>query len=323
MKQEKKQKVLLGRYRLVKKIASGGMGDVFEVFDTEREESIALKTVFIERLKKANLLRLEREGEALSRFNHPNIVRFHELKYEGKFIYFTMELVRGEALSQLIERVWRLEKGRIPFKRVLRIASSIASALEHAHGHSVLHRDVKPDNILIADEGRVVLTDFGLAKVKDHFSVTQAGQSIGTVGYFAPEQMRGDKVDERTDVYQLGLTLYEALTGTLPFGEDPPLMALKKRVKKPIPPPKDMNPDVPDFFSHLVIKSLRARADDRFQNLTELRAALEEDILNTDYSLEVSADPSSSTNSNIPLMAVALLAASLLLLSLLFIIFLL
>jgi len=268
-------KLVLGRYRVVKKIGAGGMGDVYEAFDVERSLPVALKTVVVEKLTDANRIRLEREAEALSRFSHPNIVGFHGLTTQARMIYCVMELIRGEALSKLIERVWRIEKTGMPIDVLERVAECVAAALHHAHEQAVLHRDIKPDNILVDVDGRPVLTDFGLAKVKDLFSVTQAGQALGTVVYFAPEQMRGEPADERTDIYQLGLTLYETATGILPFGDEPPLAAMKRRIKEPVPPPTSLNPAVPLHLDAAIRMCLQPRPAARFQSMTELLDVLQ------------------------------------------------
>ncbi len=274
MQSSPSNKVVLGKYRVVKKIGAGGMGDVYEAVDVEQDLPVALKTVVVEKLSEGNRVRLEREAEALSRFNHPNIVGFHGMIAQGKMIFCIMELIRGESLSSLIERVCRLEKGKIPVETAINVATSISSAIEHAHGLSVLHRDIKPDNILMEEGGRAVLTDFGLAKLKDLFSVTQAGQALGTVVYFAPEQMRGEQADERTDVYQLGLTLYETTTGILPFGTDPPLAAMKKRIREPVPPPKGLNGEIPDYLDAAIQKCLSPKPENRFQSMSELCGVL-------------------------------------------------
>ena len=251
------------------------MGDVYEAIDVEKDMPVALKTVVIEKLSEANRVRLEREAEALSRFDHPNIVGFHGMIAQGKMIFCIMELIRGESLSKLNERLWRLEKSKVPIETAISVAKGIASAIEHAHAQKVLHRDIKPDNILLEEGGRVVLTDFGLAKVKDLFSVTQAGQALGTVIYFAPEQMKGEQADERTDIYQLGLTLYETTTGILPFGDEPPLSAMKKRIRKPIPAPNELNDEVPEYLSSAILKCLQPKAENRFQTMEELSDTLE------------------------------------------------
>ena len=275
MQSSTSNKVVLGKYRVLKKIGAGGMGDVYEAVDVEQDMPVALKTVVVEKLSDANRVRLEREAEALSRFDHPNIVGFHGMIAQGKMIFCIMELIRGEALSKLNERLWRLEKSKVPIEKAISVAKGIASAIEHAHAQKVLHRDIKPDNILLEEGGRVVLTDFGLAKVKDLFSVTQAGQALGTVIYFAPEQMKGEQADERTDIYQLGLTLYETTTGILPFGEEPPLAAMKKRIRKPIPAPRELNSDVPEYLSTAIQKCLQPKPENRFQTMEELSEALE------------------------------------------------
>jgi serine/threonine-protein kinase len=247
------------------------MSSVYEAQDIETDETVALKTFMVDDLSAANRKRLEREAAALGRFDHPNIVGFHGMDSSGGTLYCIMEFVRGESLSSRIERVCRLEGGHLDIDVVESVLVQIGEALEHAHGKNVLHRDIKPDNILLEEGGRSVLTDFGLAEVKDMFSVTRAGQMLGTIAYFAPEQMRGEKACERTDVYQFGLTLYEALTGKLPFGDDKPLEAMKRRIKEPIPEPSRYHPSCPPYLDAIVLRCLEPDREHRYAHMSELR----------------------------------------------------
>lgn len=268
-------RTVLGRYVVLRKVGSGGMGDVFEARDSVTEQRVALKSVALESVSEEGRVRLQREAEALRRFEHPNIVGFHAMEAsEGRF-YCVMEFVEGESLAARIERDCRIDGLFVDVAILERVARQVASALAHAHGHGVLHRDVKPDNILVAADGRPVLTDFGLAKVKDLFSVTSAGQAMGTVAYFAPEQMRGEAADERTDVYQYGLTLYETATGRLPFAAEVPLMAMKRRISEPIPPPSTLNPASPSWLDGVILRCLEPDPARRFPSFAEILGVIE------------------------------------------------
>ena len=268
-------RVILDRYALLRRIGSGGMGQVFEALDRDRGRKVAIKCVDVTKLSTKNHMRIRREADALERFSHPNIVGFFGLEADGERYYCIMEFIEGESLATRIERDYRLDGTSIARKDLERCARDIASALHHAHMQDVVHRDVKPDNVIIAADGRFVLTDFGLAKVKDLFALTTVGQSLGTVWYFAPEQMRGESAVEKSDMYQYGLTLFEAATGTLPFASDPPLIALKRRITEPIPAPSGINEQCPEGLARLILQCLQPRMEDRPESFEQIVSYLD------------------------------------------------
>ena len=261
---------ILNRYVLQSTLGTGGMSAVYSALDTKTNEQIAIKELAIEGFDDLAIKGLQREGLALSRFDHPNIVGFRGLVTEGSRAYCLLELIDGESLAQLIERECRLSGLFIDVDLVLHIAFQIASALVHAHGKNVIHRDVKPDNILLTKAGRAVLSDFGLAQIRELNPLLQNEKNAGTVAYFAPEQMRGAPVDERTDMYQFGLTLYEALTGHLPFPQDHPFDGMYRRIHETIPPPSSINPACNLTLDAIVGRCLLPRTDKRFSSMAEV-----------------------------------------------------
>ncbi len=218
---------------------------------------------------------------ALSRFCHANIVGFRGLVTEDDYLYCLMDYVEGENLGKRIERVCRLEGGFLPLAEVLTIATNIAKALVHAHSKNVIHRDIKPDNIMVTADGRAVLLDFGLAQVRDLCPLIPFNRSPGTVAYFAPEQMRGSQTDERTDMYQFGLTLYEALTGKLPFPDDHPFDGMYRRLHENIPPPSILNKNCSLTLDALVGRCLLPKRDKRFSSMAEVSHILESSLQST------------------------------------------
>ena len=261
---------ILNRFVLQETLGTGGMSAVYKALDTETQEHIAVKVLSIEGLDELARKRLQREGLALSRFDHENIVGFYGLITEEPYAYCLLELIEGESLASLIERQCRLSGLFIDMDEVLDIAAQIASALVHAHSKNVIHRDLKPDNILLTKDGRAVLSDFGLAQIRDLSPLLQDEKNSGTVAYFAPEQMRGASIDERTDMYQFGLTLYEALTGHLPFPQEHPFDGMYRRIHETIPPPSSINPACSLTLDALVGRCLLPKAQKRFKSMTEV-----------------------------------------------------
>jgi len=215
----------LGAYDVVAPLGSGGMGEVYRARDSRLDRDVALKVLPHEVASHPDrLARFEREARAVAALNHPNIVTVHSIESAGDTRFITMELVKGQSLDQLVSQ------GPMPVERLLDIGIPLADALVAAHARGVVHRDLKPGNVMVTREGRVKVLDFGLAKMSDDAAalgatqaatvaapISTAGQVVGTVPYMAPEQLRGEAVDARTDLFALGVVLYELATGLRPF----------------------------------------------------------------------------------------------------------
>jgi eukaryotic-like serine/threonine-protein kinase len=259
-----------GRYRIQRKLGAGGMADVYLAEDQELGRRIAIKILngrhanddqFIERFR--------REAKNAAALNHPNIVSIYDRGEAEDTYYIAMEYLDGRTLKELI-----VGRGAAPVNVAIEYARQILSALRFAHRHGIVHRDIKPHNVLVDGEGRVKVTDFGIARAGTS-QMTEAGSIVGTAQYLSPEQARGGEVDPRSDLYSLGVVLYELLTGKTPFdGETPVEIAMKHLSNTPKPPSK-LRPDVPRELDMVVMRALAKNPDDRYQSADEMEADLE------------------------------------------------
>jgi hypothetical protein len=260
------------RYELRELCGTGGMSTVFRAHDRQLERTVALKFLHERHLgDEESVERFRREARSAAPLSHPHIVTVIDRgEHDGRpFIVF--EYVVGENLKQRIR-----EQGALPIPEALRLALEVGSALAFAHQHGLVHRDVKPQNVLLTDEGRAKMTDFGIARSLDvQRGLTQTGTVLGTSEYIAPEQAQGASVDERTDVYSLGVVLYELLTGEVPFHGDSFVEVALRHVNEPPPSVRDRRPDVPPRLAQAVERALAKRPRDRFASMNELCAELE------------------------------------------------
>jgi beta-lactam-binding protein with PASTA domain/predicted Ser/Thr protein kinase len=259
-----------GRYRVQRKLGAGGMADVYLAEDQELGRRVAIKILngrhanddqFIERFR--------REAKNAAALNHPNIVSIYDRGEAEDTYYIAMEFLDGRTLKELI-----IGRGAAPINVAIEYARQILSALRFAHRHGIVHRDIKPHNVLVDGEGRVKVTDFGIARAGTS-QMTEAGSIVGTAQYLSPEQARGAEVDPRSDLYSLGVVLYELLTGKTPFdGETPVEIAMKHLSNAPKPPSK-LRPEVPPELDMVVLRALAKNPDDRYQSADEMEADLE------------------------------------------------
>lgn len=259
----------LDRFRIVDMLGQGGMGQVYRAFDPERGEQVALKVLLAHGVTETDRQRFEREARLLARLTHPHIVPVFDASAAADVTapWISMRLLSGG----------RLPGGRHSSERALRVLGEVASALDHAHAQGVLHRDVKPGNVLLDEAGQAYLSDFGISKaIEGSISLTRTGGLVGTPAYMAPEQIGGQPVDERADVYALGTMAYEMLTNRLPFsGANEFEVILKKRSRAaPVPPAAE----VPKAASKVVLKALARRPDDRWSSAGGFVAALGETL---------------------------------------------
>jgi len=267
----------LGRYHILEQLGEGGKATVYKAYDTRLERDVAVKVIRTEKftpevLARA-LKRFEREAKALARLTHANIVKVNDYgEYEGR-PYLVMPYLPGGNLKQLLK-----EHGRLPWQEAVKLLLPIARALDYAHSQNVIHRDVKPSNILITASGDPMLTDFGVAKIIEEeitVDLTGTGMAVGTPEYMAPEQVSSKGVDHRTDIYSLGVVFYEMVTGRRPYEADTPLAVIAMRASEPLPRPKQFVSALPDRVEQVLLKALTKKPEDRYQSMSELTKALE------------------------------------------------
>ena len=256
-------KLLLGRYEIVEKIGEGGMAIVYKAKDRLLNRYVAIKILRPEFTKDNQFIEnFRKESQAAAGLSHPNIVNVYDVGKEGNINFIVMELIDGKPLSQIIE-----EKGKIDYKDAINITRQVASALSLAHKNQIIHRDVKPHNILITSSGTAKLADFGIARAVSKASIEEGNDKImGSVHYFSPEQARGAYVDERSDIYSLGIVLYEMLTGKVPFDGDNPISIALMHINDPIPTVKG----IPPQFEKVIEKATDKYQSNRYKSADEL-----------------------------------------------------
>jgi eukaryotic-like serine/threonine-protein kinase len=260
-----------GRYEVTHLIARGGMAQVYRALDTRLGRHVALKVLFPElSVDRTFVERFRREAQAAANLSHPNIVAVYDWGEDEGTYFIVMELITGTSLATAL----RAER-TMPATRAATIAAQVASALAYAHRHGVVHRDIKPGNVLLTDEGQVKVTDFGIAQaVSTEEGLTMAGSVMGTAAYFSPEQAEGAVVDGRSDIYSLGVVLFEMLAGRPPYVGDSPVAVASMHVRNEPPLLRDLSPAVPDALERVTMRALAKSPDDRYQTAEELRADL-------------------------------------------------
>jgi len=262
----------IGRYRIFAQLGEGGMATVYRAFDTRLEREVAFKVILPSHHGAPKFLaRFEREAKALARLSHPHIVKILDYGEHEGLPYLVMEYVPAGTLKA------RLGKP-IPSPAAAGLLAPIARALEYAHGRKIIHRDVKPSNILFTEAGQPMLSDFGVAKVleaEETWDLTGTGVGVGTPEYMAPEQAMGKSADHRVDIYALGIVFYELVTGRTPFQADTPLAVLLKHVNDPLPRPRDLVREIPTDVEQVIFKALAKQAKDRFQGMDAFAETLE------------------------------------------------
>ncbi|MCJ7433372.1 MAG: serine/threonine protein kinase, partial [Anaerolineales bacterium] len=265
----------LGRYHILEQFGEGGMAIVYKAYDTRLERDVAVKIIRTERLTietmPTALKRFEREAKALGKLTHPNIVPVSDYgEYEGK-PYLVMPYLPSGTLKEKMGKP-------IPWQEAIQLLLPIAEALDYAHSQNMIHRDVKPSNILLTQRGQPMLTDFGIAKILDleeTQDLTGTSAAVGTPEYMAPEQATSKTVDHRADIYSLGIVLYEMVTGRKPYIADTPMAVLIKHATEPLPRPKQFVPNLPDGVEKVLLKALAKKPEDRYQDMGEVVNAFE------------------------------------------------
>jgi eukaryotic-like serine/threonine-protein kinase len=264
--------VLQQRYRLIEILASGGMGKVYYATDSRLGRAVAVKMLrddlahderFVERFR--------REARAAASLSHPNVAGVYDYgEDEGRY-FIVMEYVDGRDLARVLR-----EEGPLSPDRAARIGAQVADALAHAHAAGLVHRDVKPANVIVLDGNRVKVTDFGIARAAGDATLTAAGSVLGTAQYISPEQAEGNSAGPQSDIYSLGIVLYEMLTGAVPFTGDSALGVAMRHVTDTVPPPSELNGDVPKAFDQVVAKATVKNPSDRYSDARAMALALSE-----------------------------------------------
>ncbi len=283
--------VLDGRYAVKEVIGTGGMSVVYKAEDTLEGRLVALKVLKEEFVREPkSRRRFLNESRAIAMLSHENIVDVLDVNFEGDVQYIVMEYLEGPTLKE-----YMVEHGALDVYDALHIVEQILSALKHAHERGVVHRDIKPQNIILVDGNETVkVMDFGIAHVQNYSTITISDKAIGTVHYISPEQAKGRPADERSDIYSTGVILYEMLTGKLPFDADSAVSVALMQVQQKAVPPSQIVPDIPPAVEHIVMKAMRKNVEARYQNAGEMLEDIEKFKENPDVILETTppkADP--------------------------------
>ena len=271
-------KIIGNRYEVLEKIGIGGMATVYKAKDNILKRNVAVKVLRDEFTTDEEFIkRFNTEAQAAASLTHPNIVSIYDVGHEDNLYFIVMELIQGKTLKQIIT-----EDGVLPWKWSINIAIQIASALEIAHKNNIVHRDIKPHNIIITEDGVAKVTDFGIAKAVSNSTITAFGTTIGSVHYFSTEHARGGYTDAKSDIYSLGVVMYEMMTGRVPFDADTPVsIALKHMQEKPVEPIK-LNPSIPYAVNKIIMKAMQKEAALRYSSATEMLKDLNAALKNPD-----------------------------------------
>lgn len=263
-----------GRYAVQERVGSGGMAEVYRARDDLLGREVAIKVLHERFARDRSFVeRFRREAQSAANLNHPNVVSLYDYGADDDTYFIVMEYIDGRSLHDVIEG-----DGPLMPERAAEIASDVARALERAHSGGLVHRDIKPSNIMITDSGQTKVTDFGIARAlgrDGEQTMTQTGMVIGTASYLSPEQAQGNPVDARSDVYALGIVLYEMLTGRVPFSGETPLAIAYKHVRETPEPPSRVNQDVPQPLDAIVMKALAKNPDNRYSSAREMHEDLQ------------------------------------------------
>ena len=266
--------VLGNRYRLIELLGSGGMATIYRANDTGLGRDVALKLLRTEYLRDPEFSsRFRQEAQAAASLSHPNVVTVYDYGEDPSGPYIVMELIDGEDLATILRR-----SGALPPRQVARIGSAVARALAAAHARGLVHRDVKPGNVLIGRDGQVKVVDFGIARAIAEAQVTLPGTTLGSVHYFSPEQARGEPATSASDIYSLGIVLYEMLTGSRPWEGDSAASVALARLSGPIPDPMAVRPSVPPDLAAITRRALALDPRDRWASAGVMADALDQTL---------------------------------------------
>lgn len=286
----------LSKYELRERIGRGGMAEVYRAYHAALDRFVAIKILhpFLGEDPEFKE-RFEREARSVAQLRHPNIVQVYDFDFdpERELYYMVMEYVEGPTLrTRLMELGFDNQCFTIP--EAIQIIRPVAAALGYAHSHNMVHRDIKPANIMLDKDGRIVLTDFGIARIVSGPAMTTSGSMIGTPAYMSPEQGLGQPGDHRSDIYSLGVVFYQLVTGVLPFQAETPIAVVLKHVNEPLPSPSEFNPDIPHELERILMMALAKSPDERYQNIGEMLRDLDEFAAAHNIPLEGTVPPSTA-----------------------------
>lgn len=288
------EQIFADRYRIAEKIGGGGMAEVYKATDSVLGRTVAVKVLHPQFATEADFVaRFRQEAQAAANLGHPNIVNIYDWGEQDHTYFIVMEFIEGKNLKEVINA-----QGPLSARKTMEIAAQVASALEFAHRHDVIHRDIKPHNIVLTPTGGVKVTDFGIAR-RGTSSMTQTGSVLGTAQYISPEQAQGRVVGAQSDIYSLGVVMYEMLTGDPPFaGENPVAVAVKQVNEEPVPPSR-INPQVPPDLEAIVMRAMAKRPEERYGSADDMR----EDILRVEQGLPAQSIPGPDKTTVLPAVA--------------------
>lgn len=266
---------LAGRYEIISRIGGGGMALVYKAHDVLLNRKVAVKVLRQQFVHDEEFIRrFRREGQSAAALSHPNVVSIYDVGQEDDIHYIVMEYVEGHNLNEII-----IERAPLQIEEAVHIAQQICDALDHAHANHIIHRDIKPHNILIGNNGRVKVTDFGIARAVTSSTITHTGSVVGSVHYFSPEHAKGVNTGEKSDLYSLGIVLYQMLTGKLPFFGESPISIALKHLQDEFEEPRVVNSHIPQSVENIILKSMRKNPNERYESAKAMMEDLETCLL--------------------------------------------
>lgn len=266
--------ILSNRYEIIEKIGAGGMSIVYKAKCNKLQRYVAIKVLREEFVSDEEFVsRFRVEAQSAASLSHPNILNIYDVGNEEDLYYIVMEYIQGKTLKEIID-----EEAPFSSTKTLKFGIDIASALQHAHKNNIIHRDIKPQNILVTDEGVLKVADFGIARAVDSSTVVTTGNAIGSVHYFSPEQARGGYIDKTSDIYSLGIVLYEMITKSLPFEGESPVTVALKHINEELPSPSSINSHIFPSLEDIIIKATQKKTDNRYKDIDEMIKDMERAI---------------------------------------------
>ncbi len=281
----------IGKYELISLLGKGGMAKVYKALQPKLDRYVAIKVMLKHLSEDKDFVgRFEREAAVVARLRHPNIVQVYDFDHYNQQYFMVMEYVEGPTLKQEL-KTRRQHKQTFSLAEIARFFTALASAVDYAHTQGMIHRDLKPANVMMTKNGQVVLTDFGIARIVGGASHTLTGTMTGTPSYMSPEQGKGERGDERSDIYSLAVMLYEMVVGRAPYDADTPFAIVMKHITAPIPSPRSLNPQLPESVEQVIVKGLSKEPEDRYQTASAMAKAFSQAVGHRDAQQLLSAMP--------------------------------